>query len=75
MKTLARIHYVVTMTLTFVLASMMFAEAQNFSYKPIKGFSDEVNDQLEAFFDSTVPMKTRKVAVFDCDGTLFGQVP
>lgn len=75
MKTLVRIQCVLTMTLTLVLASMMFVDAQSFTYKPIKGFSEETNDQLEAFFDSTVPMKTRKVAVFDCDGTLFGQVP
>ena len=75
MKTFVRIQCVLTMTLTFVLASLMFVEAQTFTFKPIKGFSDEVNDKLEAFFDSTVPMKTRKVAVFDCDGTLFGQVP
>ena len=63
------------MTMTLVISSMMFVDAQTYSYKPIKGFSNETNDQLEAFFDSTVPMKTRKVAVFDCDGTLFGQVP
>ena len=75
MKTFVRIQCVLTMTLTFVLASLMFVEAQTFTFKPIKGFSDEGNDKLEAFFDSTVPMKTRKVAVFDCDGTLFGQVP
>lgn len=49
--------------------------AQTFTFKPIKGFSDETNNKLEAFFNSTVPMNTRKVAVFDCDGTLFGQAP
>lgn len=75
MKTLVRIHYVMVMTMTLVIASMMYADAQTYTYKPVKGFSDETNAQLEAFFASTVPMKTRKVAVFDCDGTLFGQVP
>lgn len=64
-----------TMTLILIMASVMYAEAQTYTYKPVKGFSDEVNEQLEAFFNSTVPMKTRKVAVFDCDGTLLGQTP
>lgn len=49
--------------------------AQSYEFKPIKGFQDKTNEQLEAFLESTVPMKTRKVAVFDCDGTLFGQAP
>ena len=62
-------------TLVWLVTSLMYAGAQSYSYKPVKGFSDETNAQLEAFFDSTVPMKIRKVAVFDCDGTLFGQVP
>lgn len=75
MKTFSKIRYAAYLTFTFVIASMMFVEAQSFTYKPIKGFTDDVNGQLEAFFESTVPMKTRKVAVFDCDGTLFGQAP
>ena len=75
MRTLTRIHAVMVMTVTLVIASLMYVDAQTYTYKPIKGFPDETNAQLEAFFDSTVPMKTRKVAVFDCDGTLFGQVP
>lgn len=49
--------------------------AQSYEFKPIQGFQDKTNQQLEAFLESTVPMKTRKVAVFDCDGTLFGQAP
>ncbi len=57
------------------LASAFSASAQSYDFKPIKGFQDATNDRLEAFLESTVPMKTRKVAVFDCDGTLFGQAP
>lgn len=49
--------------------------AQTYEYKPIKGFQDNTNEKIEAFLESTVPMDTRKVAVFDCDGTLFGQAP
>ena len=48
-------------------------EAQTF--RPIKGWSKEVNDKLEGFLNSTLPMTERKVSVFDCDGTTFGQVP
>lgn len=51
------------------------AAAQSYNFKPIKGFQDSTNEKLEAFLESTVPMNTRKVAVFDCDGTLFGQAP
>lgn len=36
-----------------VLVPLMYAGAQSYNYKPIKGFSDETNAQLEAFFDST----------------------
>lgn len=48
-------------------------QAQNF--RPIKGWSVEINERLESFLNSTIIMKERKVAVFDCDGTTFGQVP
>jgi len=44
-------------------------------YRPIKGWSDEINSKLESFLNSTIPIKERKVAVFDGDGTTFGQVP
>lgn len=50
-----------------------FMQAQ--TYRPIKGWSQEINDRLESFLNSTIPMKERKVAVFDGDGTTFGQVP
>lgn len=75
MKTLAKIRYVMVVTMALVIGSFVYVDAQTYTYKPVKGFSDETNDRLEAFLDSTVPMKIRKVAVFDCDGTLFGQAP
>lgn len=64
----------------YFLISMLFVavgimDAQTYEYKPIKGFQDNTNAKIEAFLESTVPMDTRKVAVFDCDGTLFGQAP
>ncbi|MDE6009077.1 MAG: haloacid dehalogenase-like hydrolase [Muribaculaceae bacterium] len=61
--------------IVLAVLGIVSASAQTYEFKPIKGFQDATNDRLEAFLESTVPMKTRKVAVFDCDGTLFGQAP
>jgi len=44
-------------------------------YKYIDGWSKETNCRLEKFLDSTKTLNERKVAVFDGDGTVFGQVP
>jgi len=48
-------------------------EAQH--YSTIRTWSPEVNSRLESFLDSTMGIAGKKVAVFDCDGTVFGQVP
>ncbi len=45
------------------------------TYRPVSGWSEVINDQIEAFLNSTITMSIRKVAVFDSDGTTFGQVP
>lgn len=45
------------------------------TYRHISGWSQEINDRIEAFLNTTVTMNIRKVAVFDSDGTTFGQVP
>jgi phosphoserine phosphatase len=44
-------------------------------FRPIEGWSSEVNNKLENFLNSTLIIQERKIAVFDCDGTLLGQVP
>ena len=44
-------------------------------FRPIAGWPDSVNERIVAFLNSTLIIKARKVAVFDCDGTLFGQAP
>lgn len=44
-------------------------------YREVPGWTDSVNEQLESWLNSTLIIKERKVAVFDMDGTLFGQVP
>lgn len=45
------------------------------TYRHIHGWSQEINDRIEEFLNGTIPMTVRKVGVFDCDGTTFGQVP
>jgi phosphoserine phosphatase len=45
------------------------------TYRHISGWSQETNDRIEDFLNSTLTMNIRKVAVFDSDGTTFGQVP
>lgn len=44
-------------------------------FHEISGWTDEVNNQIETFLKGTRIIKERKVAVFDCDGTLLGQSP
>ncbi len=61
----------VCVLLTFCLSQGIQAQ----TFRPVKGWSKEVNEKLEGFLNSTIPMKERKVSVFDCDGTTFGQVP
>jgi len=64
---------ILTVLILAVICLFTGLDAQTF--RPIKGWSDEINDKLEGFLNSTLPMNTRKVSVFDCDGTTFGQVP
>lgn len=45
------------------------------SFNPVKGFDDETNRAIERFLVDTAEEPGRKVAVFDGDGTVFGQVP
>ena len=63
-----------TLLLTaWLLGAAVFAGAQ--TYRPIQGWPASINDKLESFLNSTIIIKERKVAVFDCDGTLLGQAP
>ena len=61
---------------TAVIA-LLFCQPATFgqTYRRIAGWPDETNRRIESFLNSTLAMKERKVAVFDCDGTLIGQVP
>lgn len=62
-------------TLFLVAFSLLVTTLSAQTYRPIKGWSQEINDRLESFLNSTITITERKVAAFDCDGTLFGQVP
>lgn len=62
---------IISLLLVFCLLQGLQAQ----TFRPIKGWPNEVNDKLESFLNSTITMKERKVSVFDCDGTTFGQVP
>lgn len=57
-----------------LLALFLLQNLQSQTFRSVKGWSKEVNNQLNGFLNSTLPMKERKVAVFDCDGTTFEQV-
>jgi len=62
--------------ITFLAAAFCVTMTLNAqSYRHIYGWSQETNDRIEAFLNTTVTMNIRKVAVFDSDGTTFGQVP
>ncbi|HOX45494.1 MAG TPA: haloacid dehalogenase-like hydrolase [Myxococcota bacterium] len=45
------------------------------AFQPVPGFPDEVNQRLARFLEETRAEPGRKVAVFDGDGTVFGQAP
>lgn len=58
-----------------LLFAFYYPGLQAQTYREIKGWSPEINERLETFLNSTLTMNIRKAAVFDCDGTVFGQVP
>ena len=72
MKNFKRVFQLVAV---FLFIGAMQLSAQTYKYQKIVGFTDATNAKIEAFLQSTISMNIRKVAVFDCDGTLFGQVP
>lgn len=56
----------------------MLAMTANLSaqeFHQISSWEQSVNTKLESFLEGTRIIKERKVAVFDCDGTLLGQSP
>lgn len=63
--------FLIILFLTLQFNNTSFAQ----NYRDIKGWSPEINSRIKNFLDSTKLLKERKVAVFDGDGTVFGQVP
>lgn len=59
----------------FIALSACQNQTENNSFQAIAGFSEEANLQLEAFLQETKDESGRKIAVFDGDGTVFGQTP
>lgn len=63
------------LTTILISAFCLQAALEAQTYRHIYGWSQDINDRIEGFLNGTIPMTVRKVAVFDCDGTTFGQVP
>lgn len=63
-------HFLLVMSL-FLFVLMTQAQ----SYRNISGWTMDTNHKIESFLNTTLIRKDRKVAVFDCDGTLLGQSP
>ncbi|WP_128331329.1 HAD family phosphatase [Apibacter sp. HY039] len=62
-------------TLFLYLLLLIPCNSSSQAFRKINGFSKAVNERLEIFLNSTITKTDRKVAVFDCDGTLLGQAP
>lgn len=58
-----------------IVIYLFFGSAVAQAFHPISGWPDSVNNRIENFLNNTKVITERKVAVFDCDGTLFGQSP
>ena len=68
-------HCVYRLLFIILLVSSYSVSTYSQTYRRISGWSDEINNRIESFLNTTITMNTRKVAVFDGDGTVIGQVP
>jgi len=59
----------------FMFCALGVSQTDAQTYRDVLEWDDSTNSQLESFLNSTLTYPDRKVAVFDCDGTLFGQSP
>ena len=66
-----RFFYAIVVLLNVFAAGSICAQ----QYRPIATWPDETNARIEEFLNTTLTVTGRKVAVFDCDGTVFGQAP
>lgn len=74
MKLKIRINFISLLALVLVFTIHTSCTKQ-IAYQSINGFSNELNLKLEQFFAKTENYSGRKIAVFDGDGTVLGQVP
>ena len=71
------IHGIIVLLLLIMVGSCRLRDTAStkVQYEPISEFSADINTRFETFLKKTQSIKERKIAVFDCDGTLLGQVP
>jgi len=74
MKLKIRINFISLLALVLVF-TLVTSCTKQIEYQSINGFSGELNSKLEQFFAKTENYPGRKIAVFDGDGTVLGQVP
>lgn len=75
MKIFSRIRGVAMFTVLMLLLLSSCENQTQPKYTNIEGWPQETNAKIEEFLNSTLDYQDRKVAVFDGDGTVFGQVP
>lgn len=61
--------------ITCFLICGIFGQLSAQEYREISGWDQSINNRIQSFLEGTRIIKKRKVAVFDCDGTLLGQSP
>ncbi len=67
--------YIGRLLVMLVLLCSLSTPVSSQTYRKISGWSDEINERIESFLNTTLTMNHRKVAVFDGDGTVIGQAP
>ena len=66
---------IITYIYTFIIIMFCTYCGNGIYFKPIKGFSPDMNNIIKEFLIRHHGKKIRKVAVFDGDGTVLGQTP
>lgn len=61
--------------IVFFLISGISFQLSAQEYHEISGWDEAVNTRIKAFLEGARIVEQRRVAVFDCDGTLLGQSP
>jgi len=75
MKLKSKLYLPVQLLFLIIIVGGFTFPKDKITFEKIEGFSNEVNKKLEKFFQTTENYNGRKIAVFDGDGTVLGQVP